>query len=493
MNGNLICRSCLLAALASLAGCAVGPDYQRPELTVPAQFKETPGWKVAEPSDKVQRGKWWERYGDAQLNALVSQVEVSNQNVAAAQAQYRRAQAVLGAARASYYPTLSGSFAATRAQNATGTSASSANNAVVTDTAIRNTDRVSLSASWEADVWGRIGRTVEADTAAAQASVADLQAALLSAQATLVQSYLQLRISDAQRRLLDATVVAYERSLQITRNRYAAGVAGRLDVAQAETQLKSTQAQAIDLGVQRTQLEHAIALLMGKAPADFTLPSSETLPTLPEIPAGLPSALLERRPDVAAAERRAAAANAQIGVAQAAFFPALTFNATGGYQNSSLSQLMTLPNRFWSVGPALALTLFDAGARSAQKEQAIATYDQSVAAYRQTVLTAFQEVEDNLAALRILADEAVVQRQAAQFAAESLRLTSNQYQSGTVSYLNVAITQAAALAAERNSLDISGRRLVASAALQKALGGDWRTPSAQPAPTVDSSPDIPER
>ena len=296
MSAKMICRSCLLAALASLAGCAVGPDYQRPELTVPVQFKEAPGWKVAEPSDEMARGRWWERYGDAQLDALVSQVEVSNQNVAAAQAQYRRAQAVLGAARAAYYPTLSADFAATRAQSATGTSASSSTSAVVADSAIRNADRLSLSASWEADVWGRIGRTVEADTAAAQASAADLQAALLSAQATLVQSYLQLRVSDAQRRLLEETVAAYERSLQITRNRYAAGVAGRLDVAQAETQLKSAQAQAIDLGVQRTQLEHAIALLLGKAPADFALPSSETLPTLPEIPAGLPSALLERRP-----------------------------------------------------------------------------------------------------------------------------------------------------------------------------------------------------
>ncbi|WP_186409279.1 efflux transporter outer membrane subunit [Candidatus Accumulibacter aalborgensis] len=464
----------LLCALSTLAGCAVGPDYQRPAVAAPAQYKELSAWKVAEPSDEAPRGNWWEIYGDAQLNALVAQVEVANQNVAAAAAQYRQARAVVAAARAAWFPVIATDFTLSRGQGTVGTSATAASNAVIVGAPIRNTARLSLDASWEADVWGRIGRGVESDTAAAQASAADLQAALLSAQAALVQAYIELRINDAQQRLLDETVVAYQRSLQITRHRYAAGVAARLDVAQAETQLKATEAQAIDLGVQRGQLEHAIALLMGRAPADFALPPTDTLPLLPQIPVGLPSALLERRPDVAAAERRAAAANAQIGVAQAAFFPALTFSASGGYQTSSLSQLLTLPNRFWSLGPALALTLFDAGARSARKEQAMAAYDQSVAGYRQAVLTAFQDVEDNLVALRILAEEAVVQREAAQFAAESLRLTDNQYRSGTVSYLNVVITQAAALATQRNSLDITGRRLLASAALQKALGGDWR-------------------
>jgi len=467
-------RAALLCALATLAGCAVGPDYHRPEVAAPAQFKESQGWKMAEPRDDAPRGSWWERYGDAQLNGLVAQVEISNQNVLAAAAQVRQAQAVLGAARAAYFPVVTGGLSATRSQGASGTTASTTTTTTSSGSGVRTTDRLSLGASWEADVWGRIGRGVESNTAAAEASAADLQAALLSAQATLVQSYMQLRVNDAQRRLLDETVVAYERSLQITRNRYAAGVAGRIDVAQAETQLKSTQAQAIDLGVQRAQLEHAIALLIGKAPAEFSLPPSDAVPALPAIPLALPSALLERRPDVAAAERRAAAANAQIGVAQAAFFPALTFSATGGYQNSSMSQLLTLPNRFWSLGPALAMTLFDAGARSAQKEQAIALYDKSVATYRQAVLTAFQDVEDNLAGLRILADEAQVQREAAQFAAESLRLTDNQYQAGTVSYLNVVTAQATALGAERSSLDITGRRLLASAALLKALGGDWR-------------------
>jgi NodT family efflux transporter outer membrane factor (OMF) lipoprotein len=343
-----------------------------------------------------------------------------------------------------------------------------------------NTARLSYSASWEADIWGRIGRNVESSDASSQASSADLQSALLSAQATLVQTYFQLRINDAQQQLLKQTNAAYERSLQITRNRYEAGVAGRVDVAQAETQLKSSQAQAIDLAVQRAQLEHAIAVLIGKTPADFQIKATNGLPLLPPIPPALPSVLLERRPDISAAERHMAAANAQIGVAQAAFFPALTFSSTGGYQNTSLSHLMTLPNRFWSIGPSLALALFDAGARSAQKESALAAYDKSVASYRQTVLAAFQEVEDNLAALRLLADEAVVQQVATQSASEVLGLIENQYQAGTVSYLNVVTAQATALGAQRNNLDIIGRRLLANAVLLKALGGDWQkglTPS----------------
>jgi NodT family efflux transporter outer membrane factor (OMF) lipoprotein len=443
-------------SILALAGCAVGPDYRRPAVETPAAYKEAQGWKTAEPQDQAPRGRWWEIYGDAQLNALVQQVEVSNQNIRA------------GAARAGYFPTLSAGVAATRGQSASDSGASSSA-APIGDTA-----RISLSASWEPDVWGRIGRVVESNQASAAASAADLQAALLSAQATLVQSYLQLRVVDAQRQLLDRTVAAYERSLQITRNRYEAGVAGRIDVAQAETQLKSTQAQAIDLGVQRTQLEHAIALLVGKAPADFKLEPNNALPGTPDIPVGVPSALLERRPDIAAAERRAASANAQIGVAQAAYFPALTLGASAGFQNSSFANLISLPNRFWSLGPALAATLFDGGARSAQKEQAVAAFDSNVATYRQTVLTGFQEVEDNLSALRILAQEALVQDDAAKSAVEFVTLANNQYVAGTVSYLNVVSAQATALGAHRNALDINGRRLVASVSLLKALGGDWR-------------------
>ena len=459
----------LLLSILVLAGCAVGPDYRRPVVETPVAYKETQGWKMAEPQDRAPRGRWWEIYGDPQLNALVQQVALSNQNIRAAEAKYRQALALLGVARAGYFPTLSAGLAASRGQSvsAAGTSLPAA--------PIGNTDRISLAAGWEADVWGRIGRTVESNQASAEASAADLQAALLSAQATLAQTYLQLRINDIERQLLEQTVAAYEKSLRITRNRYEAGVAGRIDVAQAETQQKSTQAQAIDLGVQRSQLEHAIALLVGKAPADFRLEPDNSLPSTPDIPVGLPSELLERRPDIAAAERRAAAANAQIGVAQAAFFPALTLSASAGYQSSSFANLISLPNRFWSLGPAIAATLFDGGARSAQKEQAIAVFDSNVAAYRQTVLTGFQEVEDNLSALRILEEENKVQREAAKSAAESLALANNQYLAGTVSYLNVVSAQAASLVADRSALDIAGRRLIASVSLLKALGGDWRS------------------
>ena len=457
----------LFCLLATLTGCAVGPDYQRPDAEIPRQFKEWDGWKTAEPNDEEARGAWWERYGDAELNALVTQIDLSNQNIRVAVAQVRQAQATLDATRANYWPNLGANFAATRA---TSTSTNASSNAV------NNTVRPSLSATWEPDVWGSIQRSSEANTASVQASRADLEAVRLAAQATLVQSYLQLRVSDAQKQLLDETVRSYQRSLTITQEQYAAGFVGRLDVTQAQTQLKSAQAAALDLGVQRAQLEHAIALLIGKAPADFSLTPAQNasvLPALPEIPPTLPSALLERRPDVAAAERHVAAANAQIGVAQAAFFPSLSFSASGGYQSSSLSQLLTLPNRFWSLGPALALTLFDGGARSAQKESAIAVYDQKVATYRQTILIAFQDVEDNLAALRILAEEANTQQEATELSEEALRLTLNQYQSGTVSYLAVVTAQVTALNAQTTRLSITGRRLVASANLLKALGGDW--------------------
>lgn len=463
----------ILPILFALTGCALGPDYQRPAVEVPAAFKEAGTWKPAAPQDEAPRGNWWEIYGDETLNTLVAQVEISNQNVAAAAAQYRQALAALGLAQAAYAPTLGASLTGTRARGTTTTTESTA---TPPGAPIRNTARIALNASWEADLWGRIGRNIEAGEASARASRADLQAALLSAQATLVQSYLQLRANDAQQALLAQTIAAYERSLQITRNRHAAGVAGRIDVAQAETQLKSTQAQAVDLRVPRAQLEHAVAVLTGKAPAEFHLAPTRTLPALAAlaaIPPTLPSALLERRADIAAAERRMAAANAQIGVAQAAWFPTLSLGSSAGYQNSSLSHLMTLPNRFWSIGPALALSLFDGGARAAQKESALAAYEKAVASYRQAVLGAFQEVEDNLAALRQLADEARLQQAAAQTAGEALALTENQYRAGTVSYLNVVTAQATALGAQRNVIDLDGRRLIASAALLKALGGYW--------------------
>lgn len=335
---------------------------------------------------------------------------------------------------------------------------------------------------WEADLWGRVRRLVESSKANAQASAADLESARLSAQTALAQDYFLLHVADAQRQLLDDTVAAYQKSLELTKNRYEAGVASKLDVVQAETQLKTTHAQAIDIGVQRAQLEHAIALLVGKAPSTLTIEPTPSSGTLPTIPAGVPSDLLERRPDVAGAERRVAAANAQIGVAKSAFFPVLTLSAAGGFESGSLTKWLTLPSRFWSVGPALAETLFDGGMRRAQSDQAVAAYDASVATYRQTVLGGFQEVEDNLAALRILEQEAQVQDEAVKAARQSVIFTMNQYKAGTVSYLDVVIVQATALANERTAVDLLGRRLAASVHLVEAIGGGWSA-SALPSPT----------
>jgi NodT family efflux transporter outer membrane factor (OMF) lipoprotein len=330
-----------------------------------------------------------------------------------------------------------------------------------------------VDASWEADVWGRIRRSVEGAEATAQASAADLDAARLSAQSALAQNYFQLRALDSQQQLLDETVAAYAKSLQLTRNRYAMGVAARVDVVQAEAQLKSTQAQAIDIGVQRARIEHAMAVLLGKPAAAFSLQRAPLNAVPPDVPVGVPSRLLERRPDVAAAERRVAAANAGIGVAEAAFFPDFTLSASGGFASSSLAQWLTLPNRLWSVGPLVAATLFDGGRRRALSDQAVAAYEGEVATYRQTVLGAFAEVEDNLAALRILEQEAQIQQEALEAARQSLALTLNQYKAGTVSYLDVVTVQAAALNSERAAVDILVRQMDASVLLIKALGGGW--------------------
>ncbi len=462
---NPILRSLALAiVITALGGCSIGPDYRRPDTDLPPAWKEAGTWKPAEPRDAAPAGPWWQVYGDPQLDGLLAEVAVSNQNVQAAAAQYRQALALLGTARAARFPLLSADL--------------SANRAAAADLPAANTDRLGFTATWEADVWGRLSRGVEAGEANAAASAADLQAALLSAQATLAQSYLQLRVTDVQTQVLVRTIASYTRSLEITRNRYRAGVASRLDVAQAEAQLKSTEAQAIDLGLARAQLEHAIALLVGKAPARLSVAASDTLPASPELPLLLPSELLERRPDVAAAERRVAAANAQIGVAQGAFFPTLALGASAGYQGSGFGHLLSAPNRFWSLGPALALTLFDGGARRAQKEQAVAAWEQTVANYRQTVLTGFQEVEDNLAALRLLDAEIAVQSDATRAAQESLALAENQYKAGIVSYLNVIVAQATAQAAETGGIALEGRRLAAGVALLKAIGGDWRVAAA---------------
>lgn len=452
-----------------MAGCSVGPDYRRPDAPLPVQFRAAEGWKLAEPAEVQPAQAWWTRFSDARLDELVAQVELSNQNIRAAEARYRQATAQLDAAQALYFPTLNSALSVSRAQGVNTSSSGSTTSAA--GTPARNTSRLSLTASWEPDLWGRISRSNEAGEASAAAAAADLQAARLSAQSALVQAYLQLRVNDAQHALMARTVTAYTRSAEITRNRFEAGVAARADVTQAQAQLKSAQAQLIDLDIQRRQLEHAIAVLTGRAPSELSLPPSDAIPSLPPVPGVLPSALLERRPDIAAAERRVAAANAQIGVAQAAFFPTLTLGATGGTQSSALARVFSLPNQFWSLGPNLALTLFDAGARSARKDQAIAAWDETVATYRQTVLTAFQEVEDNLAALHTLEAEARAQAEALAAANESLSLVNNQYLAGTVSYLNVTNAQTVALTAERARLDILVRRLTGSVALFKAVGG----------------------
>lgn len=453
-------------ALTALAGCTVGPDYVRPNVDSPAAYKETEGWKVAQPQDRITRGKWWEMYGDFELNALEAQVQIANLNVAQAEAAYRQARAVAQAAKAAYFPTLSIGASVTRQHNS-GTLGRAAPSGSFTDYLLP------LDLSWELDLWGRVRRNVESQQAAAQAAAADFENIQLSAQAELAQDYFLLRALDTQKQLLDASVAAYDKSLQLTRNRYNGGVASRADVAQAETQLRTTQAQAIDVTVQRAQLEHAIAILIGKAPSQFSLPPATLAALPPPVPAGLPSELLERRPDVAAAERRMAAANAQIGVAIAAYYPTVTLGASIGFESLNASKWLELPSRFWSVGPSVSQTLFDAGLRRAQTEQVRAAYDQNVAVYRQTVLTGFREVEDNVAALRILEQEAQVQADAVKSAEESVSLTTNQYKAGVVSYLNVVIAQTAALTNERTAVDIQNRRLAASVLLIKAVGGGW--------------------
>lgn len=468
--------SVALAASLLLSACAVGPDYKRPDVATPAAFSEDDTWKTAHPADDAPRGPWWKAYGDPVLDGLVTQVAINNQNVLSYAAQYRQALALLDAARASQLPTVTGTLSGTHSQGTLAGGGSVISGAPITDAV-----RAGVSASWVVDLWGQISRNVESNEASALASDADLANAVLSAQATLAQTYFQLRGADIDLKLLDDTVHSYERTLQITQDQYASGVVGKVNVAQAQSQLESTRAQWIDLGVQRAQYEHAIAVLVGQPPSDFHIAPTYDLPALPGVPPVLPSTLLQRRPDIAGAERRMAAANAQIGVAQSAFFPTLTLGASTGFQNNGLNDLFSTPNNYWSVGPSLALTLFDYGARTAQKDNAIAVYDKSVATYRQTVLTAFQQVEDNLAALRLLERETTVQQAAVKAADEALDLTQNQYLAGTVSFLNVVTTQAAALSAHRTLNDLASRRLVASATLLTAVGGDWRNQDSGPA------------
>ncbi|MBV8659879.1 MAG: efflux transporter outer membrane subunit [Burkholderiales bacterium] len=451
----------LLLSMLLLAGCAVGPDYVRPSVDTGITFKEMPpGWTNAAPADQGARGEWWRAYGDPVLNDLVAKVAPNNQTVQVALANYRQARSAVQESRAGFLPTLGVSTAATRGKSQA-------------DPTVKNSQALTLDASWEVDLWGGIRRSVEAGEAKSAGSGATLAAALLSAQAELVQDYLQLRIVERQRKLTQDTADGYRRTRDITRNQLKAGIVTPVDVAQAESQLKSAEAQLFEYDLSRQQYEHAIATLIGVPPSSFTLPASDMKPNLPQPVVSLPSELLERRPDVAAAERAVAAANAEIGVAKAAYFPSLSLSANGGNVANRFSDLFSTPARTWSVGATLAETLFDGGARSARSDEARAAYDATAAQYRQTVLGALQEVEDNLAALHFLADEADRQNEAVVAARDAERLALNEYKAGVVDFTVVSTNQAARHQAEINALQIEGRRYSASAMLIKALGGGW--------------------
>ncbi|WP_263262279.1 efflux transporter outer membrane subunit [Pseudomonas sp. RIT-PI-S] len=468
-----------LLLLALLAGCTVGPDYQRPATAAPVAFKEAAGWTAAAPKDAQAKGRWWAAYADPHLDTLMDQVALTNQTVAQYQAQYRQALALARASRADLYPTVSASLESTRSQTASSSTGSYAGTAVSGQGGASNTHVATLSASWELDLWGKLRRTLEENRASAQASAADLAAATLSAQSELAQDYFKLRLLDQQLALYRDTVGAYQRYLTVIENKYAEQVASRADLAQAQTQLESAKATLLDDQWQRAQYEHAIALLIGKAPVDFNLPA---LPAsgpdawawkIPAIPVGVPSQLLERRPDIAAAERQVAAANAAIGVATAAYYPDITLSASGGYQASSLASLLNAPTRFWSIGPSLSSTLLDFGATRASVDQASASYDAQVANYRQTVLTGIGEVEDYLVQLRTQAPELTARGNAAAAAAESARVTADQYEAGKIDYLDVATTQATLLSEQQSLLSLVSAQLVASVELMVALGGSW--------------------
>jgi len=467
----------LFAALAS-AGCAVGPNYHRPTAADPAKFKEAEGWKPAEPREAASGTDWWSIYGDATLDSLEKQIDISNQTLKASEAAWRQATALVSQARAGLFPTIGVSATATRSGGPGGRATAAATGGTVAPlTHPVNEFELVGTATWDIDIWGKIRRTIESDVANAEASEADLAAARLSAQAALAADYIELRVADEQQQLLAKTVAGYQRSLEITQNQYHVGIVAKADVITAQAQLGGAQSQLIAIGVTRATLEHAIAVLIGKAPADFSLPSATLGATVPVIPTGVPSSLLERRPDVSGAERRMAAANAQVGVAIAAYFPDLTLNGTYGFASNVASGLVHASNNFWSVGGALNETLLDSGARPAQVRQARAAYDATVANYRQTVLTAFQQVEDELATLRILEQQVEVQEQTVKSADLSVQLTLNQYRAGTVAYTSVVTAQALALGDAQTLLTIRQNRLVASVALIQALGGGWEAAS----------------
>lgn len=467
----------LLVLLVALEGCTVGPKYVKPSVPTstnykeqaPISFKESDQWQPAHPADQESRGNWWELFGDLQLNSLEERIASSNQSLKVAEARFREARAAIRFSRTSQFPTISTAPSASYVKNSdfpTGLPSK-----------IQQSSKgdfvLPFDLFYEVDLWGRVRRSVAAAREEGQAAAADYETAKLSLEAELALDYFELRSADAQKKLLDDTVKAYADNLQLTENRFKGGVAPRADVAQAQTQLNTTLVQDTDVTVQRAQFEHAIAILIGKPPADFSLAAAPLNTEAPSTPVGLPSELLQRRPDVAAAERRVAEANQQIGIARAAYFPTVTLDGTTGFAGTQGSNWFTWPSAFWAVGPVLAQTLFDAGRRRATSETARANYDAAVASYRQRSLTAFQEVEDNVAAMRILENEAKQQQEAVASSKDSLQLFTNRYRGGVDTYLQVITAQTTELANERNAIDIERRRMDASVLLIKALGGGW--------------------
>jgi len=454
-------------AIGLLAGCAVGPDFKRPEMAVPAAFKEDAEWKSAEPGDGSNRGPWWEVFGDPVLNELEARAVTSNQSIKAAEASYQQARQIARSDRTAYAPTVS---AAGSAQRSRQTDASSSTGHGATSSNFT----AELQASWQPDFWGKIRRTVEADVAGAQASAADLANARLSIQGELATDYVDLRAADDRIRLLEDAVEAYRRTVKIAQNKYSVGVAARSDVITAQTQLDSTRAQLIGEGVQRAALEHAIAVLVGSAPSDFSIARRAALGiTIPEVPAQMASSLLERRPDIAAAERQAAEANARIGIQTAAYFPDFTLSGAGGYEDSKLSHLISDPFRFWTLGAQATDAILDWGQRHDLVLSARAAYEASAANYRETVLTALQQVEDNLAGLRILRQEATVEDAAVTEAVQAAQIALNEYNAGTVDFTTVAAAQVTELNNRESALAIHSQELTSSVALIQALGGGW--------------------
>ena len=457
----------LTTAILSLAGCAVGPKYKTPPVPAPPAYKEIGNWKMAQPSNQNLGGNWWEIFQDPQLNALEAQISVSNQNLKAAVAQYQEARAALRYARADYYPTISTAPSGTRQRYSDNRPGSAARGITFNDFVFP------VDLSYQVNAWGRVSKNVESYREQAQASAADLAVVNLTLHADLAIDYFAARTLDAEEKLLQDTVAQYQQALDLNEERYSGGLASEVEVEQARTIFETTQAQLVDVGVARAQYEHAAALLVGKAPADFSLPPLPLTTPPPPIPVGIPSELLERRPDIAAAERRVASSNAQVGLAKTAYYPLVNIVASGGLESGTISTLAQGPSAFWSVGAAALFTVFDGGKRHALNDEAKAAYDSSVASYRQTVLTAFQQVEDNLAALRVLEQEAGVQATAVQSAQRSLDLSNTRYEGGVTSYLEVITAQNASLSDEVTAVNILGRRMASAVLLIEALGGGW--------------------